>query len=284
VLLKLNPRKQEEEGAEGSSGTNWRDSLPEEIKDSPDLAGFESVEALASNFVERGRYLNDSIRIPSEDAGEEALRAFEAKLLERVPTLMPTPDFTSQESVRDLHKRMGMPSDAGAYKNPEGLEAENDQVMMELSHELGLTQSQYEGIMKGVMKNATLVQEANENVQFNNLLELKKDWGLSYDDKTSQVSALLEIMEAPEYLKASFKDNSMPTETVRWLNSLAHSIGAEGNEILDPTIEAKPSPYEAQVRIDEIMSNRDHPYWDAKSPAHEAAQREMLQLTEASIG
>jgi len=267
---------------EGEGGESWLASLPEELQISPDLQDIKSVEALAENFIERGKHVGASIRIPSEDASKEDWSKFHSRLVERVPNLMPTPDFTDKDSVNDIMTRMGKPEAAGKYKDPEGMELPNGADLRELAFNLNLTQSQYEGLVKGTFDKMNSDNEVSALQQTENLMNLKKDWGLAFDEKIGRVGALLEIMEAPEPLKNAFKENAMDTALVKWLDDISAAIGTEGGNLFNEETEVM-TPLDAQTRLDEIMSNMDHPYWDQGKTGHKAAVMEVEELTAASI-
>ena len=277
--------KQSPEGDEnGGSTSRWQDSLPEELKTAADLQGFDSVEKLAANFVERGRFLDGSIRIPAPDASDEDKLAFQNRLMEKVPSLMPTPDFSDPNSVKDIVTRMGMPKDPKGYKNPEGVEVPDDEVFRKMAHDLNLTQSQYQGFIAGIAKQYGEQTAVAQQSQESNLMALKREWGLDFNDRNSRVSALLEIMDAPQGLKDSFKSKTMDVPTIKWLHEVASAMGSEGREIAQPTGSGNFTPVEATARIQEIMGNKEHAYWNPSNPLYENAKQEVLKLTAAQMG
>ena len=146
---------------------NWRDSLPDEIKGSEALANFEDVGSLAQGFIEAKSYQGASVRIPGEDAGDEARREFTDKLVTKVPTLMYKPNLEDQEQSVEFYRSLGMPETPDKYEVPEieapdNVEIKTDKIegFREIAHKHGLTAAQFKGIM-GDIVNAD-IQEAQK--------------------------------------------------------------------------------------------------------------------------
>src|SRR5210317_1139444 len=99
---------------------NWRESLPEDLRENKTLADVKDVGSLAQQFIDSQQMIGQSIRIPGPDAGEEAWKNFHSKLTDKVPTLIPTPDPDNEEVMSALYNRMGRPEDPEGYRHPEG--------------------------------------------------------------------------------------------------------------------------------------------------------------------
>ena len=89
--------------------SNWRDELPDDLKGNEALSNFESIDQLAKSFVETKKFQGESIRIPGEDAGEDAIKEFNTKLLDKVPNLMPKPNLDSEDQAIEFFRSIGMP-------------------------------------------------------------------------------------------------------------------------------------------------------------------------------
>jgi hypothetical protein len=277
TVFKLRQIKMEEAEA-------WQKGLPEGLADHADLADIKSVEALAQNFVDRGSFLKTSIRVPGDEASDETRAEFHAKLTAQVPGLMPTPDFTNADTISDLQVRMGRPEKASEYTNPEGVEVPDAAAAKDMAFSMGLSQAQFERMVGTIMQSGETQTATMKENQLGNILELKKEWGLAYDDNKGHVSTLLEVMEAPEGMKQAFLADNMDTGMVKFLAGVAQAIGGE-SIIPDNGSEAgsKLSPAQAQVELDELMSNKDHPYWDSRKAGHSGAKIRVEELTAATL-
>ena len=60
--------------------SNWRDSLAEDLRSEPSLKDFKDINSLAKSHVSAQKMLGGSIRIPGEDASDEARQEFYSKL------------------------------------------------------------------------------------------------------------------------------------------------------------------------------------------------------------
>ena len=72
------------EAAAPAPAPDWRSAIPEDVRGSPSLQNIESIEDLATQFVNAQGLIGNSIRIPSDNASDEDRAAFRQKLLEKV--------------------------------------------------------------------------------------------------------------------------------------------------------------------------------------------------------
>ena len=128
-----------------SSGT-WRSDLPEELREAGSLKDIPDVGTLAKAYVDAQSYIGGSIRIPGQDAGEEAWSDFKGKL-NGIPGLgtIPTPE-SPQEDWASFYNKLGRPENADGYSidRPENLpgDPEAEQAFLEKMHEVGLNNKQ----------------------------------------------------------------------------------------------------------------------------------------------
>jgi hypothetical protein len=104
--------------------TDWRESLPGDLKLDKTLADFKDVGSLAKSYVETKKLVGDAVRIPKPDAKPEELAAF--------------------------YKRLGVPESPDKYpielpKLPDGAPGWHEptiQGFRETAHKAGLTPAQ----------------------------------------------------------------------------------------------------------------------------------------------
>ena len=271
--------------SEDNNNDDWRELMSEDIRSSDEFRDMKSIDDLAKQYIDRGKFLNGAIRIPSEDAGTEDMQAFHGRLMEKVPGLMLAPNPEDAESIRSFQKRIGLPEEASAYSHPENVPDQPG--IREKAHELGLTNAQYKGFMEAMAQQAESNTEAEAAAHASNLFKLKQTWGLAYDDKTAQVSGLLEAMDAPPHIKDAFRENKLDVSMVQWFSNIADAMGAgqgEANTFTNEPQQTGMTPEEASSQIRDILNNRDHPYWTPSDPGYAAAQRKFLELNAAALG
>jgi hypothetical protein len=259
---------------------SWKDSLPPELKEAPALKDVADVNSLAKQFVDQQSFLGTSLRIPGKDASDKDRQEFNTKLREKVPGLIPAPNFDDENSVKEFNKTIGVPDDPKGYKVPEKYKDFDDlSDVTAYAHEAGMTQRQFE---KFVSKLADKVMTGRDDAKAKlseEHKELQKEWGSAFEDKKKNIEVFLKSNDAPEDLVEAFSTDSLPKSTMMWLDSLVTQIGGEHNQDRGDGSPGKLTPAQAQSAIDEILGNRDHAYWNKEAPGHESAKKRMLELT-----
>lgn len=252
---------------------NWRDSLSEELREHKTLQDVKDIEGLAKQFIDSQQMIGQSIRIPGPDAGDDARKAFEAKLMEKVPGLVPTPDPDKPETLQAFYKRMGLPDDPTGYEHPDNVDATQMADFAKLAHEQGLTKSQYKAILEAVGGFAQSKEEENVAALTEGIRALKQEWGIVYEDNLELVDSVLKGTSAPKEMLELAADRKLPAEALKWIYNVGKQLGQEGINFDKDESTTRLPPAEALARANEIMADRAGPYWDASHPQH----REMIQ-------
>lgn len=279
-------------GGDGAGGDdNWADSLPEDVRSWDEVTNSDSPDKFWKQMSDMRNHLGQSIRIPSEDAGEDDWKKFNEKLIAKVPGLMPKPNLDDEQAMSTLLRSLGHPEKEDGYVVPE-IKPEGDveldlkpiDVFKPIAHKHGLTQRQFEGIVKDM--SAANIQQAQEakKVHDQNVKARMDEWGQAHDKNMDIIQNIADQTNAPENLKAAIRNGSVNKETAVWMLDVAHKLsGTEGiNITVDRTRANTITPSEATSRINEIMNNRQHPYWDAGHPQHKQAVENMLKLQKAA--
>ena len=150
----------------------WSEALPPDVREWDEVKNSDAPEKFWEQMVNMRSRMGQSIRIPSSDAGDQDRAEFYKKLQEKVPGLMPTPDFEKEDSLVDLYTRMGRPAEAKEYKNPEFLKSKGEKVegygkefvesFKDVAFKLGLSQKKFEEALSSIMGASIL---ANEKAQ-----------------------------------------------------------------------------------------------------------------------
>ena len=260
----------------------WRDSLPEEIKDHKGLADVKDVGSLAQQFLDGQQMIGNSIRVPGPEAGEDAWKAFHEKLTTKVPTLIPTPDVDNPDVMNTLYNKMGRPEEATGYEHPEGVDATKFADFATLSHELGLSKTQY-GKMVGALQDFTNVAQDKASQAFTDgIRALKQEWGIIYEDNVQMVDSVLKGTEAPAQLMELGAEGKLDATTLKWLHNIGKQLGTEGINFNKDEFSTRVTPQEAKARVAEIMDDNKGPYWDGAHPQHKEYVQRVVDLNRAA--
>lgn len=262
----------------------WKEGLPEAVRGWDEVKNSDTPEKFWDQMTNMRGLLGQSIRIPSEDASNEAKQEFYDKLTSKVPDLMPRPKEDDTDAMNALWKSLGRPDTADAYsvpelEVPEGVELDTSgtEVFRGIAHKYGLNQKQFEGIVKEYNQH-TLQQIADQQTSFNEgVKNLKQEWGVKFDDNIAKA----------DKVRAAFFDfipsvNNLPADMVKSFAKLADSFGKEGSNSLTaerPEMAQRMAPAEAQALLSDILNNREHAYWQAGHPDHARAVQRVLELT-----
>lgn len=264
---------------------SWRDNLPENIRDHASLKDVKDVGSLADQFVNAQSLLGNSIRVPGPDASAESLTEFHGKLMEKVPGLIPTPDPENSDVMNVLFKKMGRPDDPAGYEHPEGVDATKMGDFAKLAHEAGLTKKQYTDILTSVANFTADKKETASQEQEEGMRKLKQEWGIVFEDNMKMVANVMKATDAPKEWAQLAADGLLPAGAIKWLHDIGTRLGAEGINFDKDQFTSRLSPAEAKAQAEEMIGNREGPYWDASHPQHkEYIQRYTELLRAAAAG
>ena len=260
---------------------NWKDNLPEEIRNHKTLADVADVGSLAKQFIDAQAAAGTSIRIPGPEAGEDAWKSFHTKLSDKVPGLIPTPNRDNEEQMNALYKTMGRPDDALGYEHPEGVDATKMGDFAKLAHGLGLTKTQYSK-MVGALQQLTVTQQEAATEEFNtNIRGLKQEWGIVYEDNLQLVNSVMKGTGAPKDMLEAAANGKLGADAIKWLHNIGVQLGTEGINFDKDEFSSRVSPGEAKERVEEIMNNKTGPYWDGGHPQHQEYVQRVVDLRRA---
>jgi hypothetical protein len=269
------------ESAESVNQNILISNLSEDLRNDPSLKDFKDINGLAKSFVEQKRMLGNSIRIPSEDAGEEALNQFYDKLT-NVKGVMRSPD--TPEGRDALLTYLGRPENPDGYEfqvrdsvpvDPQGLNE-----FKNLAHQLGLTKEQaqksmeyYHNIRMGEIDNFNQVSSHNE-------ASLKEMWGNEFQNNVQAANALAQTY------KDSYPEAYMDLQKIQ-NNPIVLDIMANHARVLheqgNPNIVSQVQKFgmssaEAIERIRDIQTNPAYINGLDGDPQRELLQQKLNEL------
>jgi len=261
---------------------NWRDNLPAELKDHASLKDIKDVAALGQSYVDAQATMGNSIRVPGPDAGDDATKAFHAKLMDKVPGLIPTPDVDNADQMTALFTKLGRPDTAVGYDHPEGVDATQMGDFANLAHGAGLTKSQYSAIMGGLSEFTTKREDAQTEAHSTAVRELKQEWGIVYEDNIKFIDSVMKGTGAPKEMLELAANGKLPPEASKWLYNIGKQLGTEGINFEKDPHSSRVAPAEAKARAAEMIADRTGPYWTASHPEHKAYVQRYVDLMKAA--
>jgi len=261
-----------------SSG-DWRESIPEQFREAPFFKDAKTPDEALQHISNAASYMGNSIRIPGPDASDTDRQAFYQKLTEKAPGVMPKPDDSNMEQVWNS---LGRPTDPKGYQftPPEGSEAPPDlDSFAQTAHKYGLTQEQFKGVLGDIVQQQTTQSETMQAQHNEEMRALNKEWGMAYDTNLSQVKNFLRLTDAPDGIVDMISEGVMSPAEIKWIHSIA-SQTKSSTELANHqgTSNGALPPAEARDRIQEILNNNDHPYWNASDPRHADSVQKMVEL------
>ncbi len=232
------------EVAQGGSGNDFYNMIPEDLRDHPSLSPIKDVGNLAKSYINAQQLI-----------GADKLAA---------------PKNPSEEQLSEIYNYLGKPETPDAYEvavdgNIITEEAANS--YKDVAHKLNLTPQQASGILEYYKGLATNTQEqAVQNIEYqreqveNNL---KKEWGQAYEQKISSAGQVIKEYGNPEMLEWQLADGTKLGNHPEFIKAFANiadfrqSVTSE-DTISNTTSGSVMTPKEAQAEIDAIMRSPDY--------------------------
>jgi len=232
------------EVAQGGSGNDFYNMIPEDLRDHPSLSPIKDVGNLAKSYINAQQLI-----------GADKLAA---------------PKNPSEEQLSEIYNYLGKPETPDAYEvavdgNIITEEAANS--YKDVAHKLNLTPQQASGILEYYKGLATSTQEnAVQEIEYqreqveNNL---KKEWGQAYEQKISSAGQVIKEYGNPEMLEWQLADGTKLGNHPEFIKAFANiadfrqSVTSE-DTISNTTSGSVMTPKEAQAEIDAIMRSPDY--------------------------
>ena len=260
----------------------WRGVLPEAMRSSGVLESVKTVEGLAKMAIDGRNLASTALRIPSEDASVEDRNAFNTDLMSKMPNLVAMPG--EGEDSAAMWDKLGRPADTDGYgieKIPEQIQ-KNIAGLMKAGHDVGLSKKQMEGITKNIIDDFTSNVNIAKGRAEEDTNKLKGEWGNGYQPKVDLIKHFAEQTGFSEQFIDAIDDGQISSKDMKAFDHIIKGFSGEGVNLgkQPGDSSATMTPVEAQTRINEIMGNKDHAYWNASDPSHKAAIDKIIALGE----
>ena len=245
-----------DEDSKGISVDNWRNTIPEDIRNNKIIQETKDISAMAKRLVDANNFISKSIRIPDDG------------------------DTTGME---DLYNKLGRPKTVAEYKikKPDLPEGEKyDEAIVEsflaAAHKIGLNSNQATALLEWNQEKLSEQKGQQKKSQADAASALKKEWGNAFDERVKIAEEVLNQYGDDES-EAVIKNNP----------ALINLIYKMGKDLVEGTVKGKSSassqsrtPAEAQAEINKLMRDTGFKtaYFNKKDITHNAAVEQMKQL------
>lgn len=268
--------------------SDWRSSLPEDVRNDPTLSNIKDVESLAKSHISAQRMLGGRIPIPSKEASQEVRDEFYNKL-NNIPDVVRLPDPENPEYSKQLdevYNKLGRPQSPDRYEinNDHKIPLDEDFLTSAkaTAHKMGLNKDQFKA-MSDIVLNRDIQMREVFNKQHDVCKGfLEKEWGNAFSDNLSAAKSILskfaqKMPDAVEEIKNGYASNNpvvimMASELGRMYQE-SGTIGTSSG-----VRSGSRTPEQAKEMINEIMLNWAHPYWNDRDPANSLAQEKVQAL------
>ena len=248
---------------------SWKDKLPESVRATGLAVDVENEDAFWKRVLDQQSYAGQSIRIPTDDASAEAKAEFRKKLMSRVPSLLEVPSEGDDAAYDLALKKLGMPEKVTDYVLPEiaGFKFSDDQAktLAQMAEAGKFTKKQFKNLALKVAETGRDQVAAVENGRLANIEAIKKEWGMTADERVQQVIEFARKTGANAETLRALEGRTANAGDYFWLYSLLGS-GKEGSQLgLQSSNDqskgtSRMTPQEASQALWDIQSNKLHPY------------------------
>ena len=239
------------EVAQGGSGNDFLNTIPEELRDHPSLSPIKDVENLARSYVNAQKLIGaDKIPMPVNPTDEDLDR---------------------------IYGRLGRPETAEGYEIPVDGNIVTEEVAKDyanVAHKLRLSPQQASGILEYYQSLAGQSEEtmaANDaKIMQDTELSLKKEWGDDYGNKLSMAKEAVESFASTDMLEIRLADGTKVGNHPDFIKAFAKMADFRHNMTSEDTVADAPmartmNRQAAKNEIDAIMNDKSHAYWDRKN-------------------
>ncbi len=263
----------------------WKTDLNDDISGSPAFKDIgDDINDLAKNYLDAQSRIGNSIRIPGEDATDDDRSTFRARLQEKVPGLIPTPDIEDTESIKILRESLGTPTESDGYEMPaiDGITIDDtrEKLIRDTALEVGMSKGQLKSFLTKMYEADAMGLEVGNHAAEEDAVALRKEWGVTHENRMKALHENLLSSEAPDALTEAIKNRRAGSETTKWLDSLFSKLGEtteltkhkddKGNDGVEPS--------EAILRAAEVRKKLTDPNIVQTSPEYKALLAKLVKL------
>ena len=249
--------------------SSWKDSISEAYRNDPNIEKFTEIDALAKSYINATRMI-----------GQDKM-------------IVPNKNFT-EDQWEEAYIKMGRPESFDKYT----LDTKSDVVPLdeqaiknfqEQSFKLGLNNEQANGILNFYKNNMEAADKQAkvdaETTQAQAQQLLRQEWGREYDTNINKAKSLANANLAPEVLELQLSDGSRLGDNVDVIKGFAKIANMlSEDKILSTESENMDKSEDIQTEIDQIMNDKNGPYWNKSHPNHDKVVQQVYTMREMLDG
>ena len=242
---------------------SWKEAIPEDLRNDPNISKFTELEALAKSYVNATRMIGqDKVAVPNNNSTEDQWNEVYNKL-----GRPESPDKYQLDAKSDV-----VPLDESAIKS-----------FAENAHQLGLNNKQAQGILefyKNSMEGSVQQNQVDmETAQANAEQELRKEWGRAYEDNIKKAGAVAKANMDANILDMQLKDGTRLGDHPAIIKGFANIANLMSEDKLVSTeSESVSQGVDYNAEISKIVNDRDGPYWNKAHPDHDKIVQKVFNL------
>jgi len=242
---------------------SWKEAIPEDLRNDPNISKFTELEALAKSYVNATRMIGqDKVAVPNNNS--------------------------TDDQWNEVYDKLGRPESPDKYK----LEVKSDVVPLDESavksfaenaHQLGLNNKQAQGILefyKNSMEGSAQQNQIDmETAQANAEQELRKEWGGNYEANIKKAGAVAKANMDANILDMQLKDGTRLGDHPSIIKGFANIANLMSEDKLVSTESENVSQgIDYSAEISKIVNDRDGPYWNKAHPDHDKVVQQVFNL------
>lgn len=244
-------------GENGAFADNWRDFLPEDIRNERCFDSLHTFGAMAKSYVHSQKALGGK-RFAMPDAN------------------------STPEELGELYAALGRPESPEGYSTdielPEGVTLDEAQVegFRKVAHEYGLSDKAFQKILALDVERTRAAVEAQERAaeqEYNNTVaSLKRDYGDGWEDVVAQCNKTIETFQ----LKQILAEKGLLSNY-----ALIKALADIGGKISESRIKAGDTPFIAPDparELEQLQADMAGPLYNREHPGHELALKRQAEL------
>lgn len=234
---------------------NWTNALGDDFQS---LSKFRSIEDVAKSYKNLESVLGKKsgmVTVPNENS--------------------------SDADIAEFRKAMGVPESADNYKFDDILkDATVDETQLnnfkQLAHELNIPESVAAKLVEYDMQRFESMNEQVEQLQQQkqqeNLEALKSEWGNNFQKELSKAANVVRTIGGEEMINSDLANNP---EFIKFANKISglfsedKFVDGQNSNAIGESVQSK---------LDSILNDKNHPYWDETGPQHDRAVAEVNRL------
>jgi hypothetical protein len=251
----------EETTPNNEAEANWKDALPEEVREDPSMEAIQTVDNLAKSYVNAQKMIGtDKIMVPNK--------------------------YAEENEWNDVFKKLGLPEKPDDYDinftETEDFDKDFFSNFKNAAHGAGILPKQAQKLFDWYTETNTQLindyQTQREVTEKQATDNLKSEWGSAYDSKLKAAQAA--VNHYGDDGLTSFLDETglgnnpnLIKAFAKMGESLSEDSFTDGN-----SNKFGITPQDAQAQINSIMADSKHPYHDKYNPSHTNAVSEVQRL------